>query len=125
MVDYWPIIEELVASEAHCYLALSATTTRAEAEIRAHTEFDIRAPLVLQEEHNLFSEACTTFTNEEKRLLEEYGKRASKSQPRGFNDCGLAIVLSHKTPNNSVPILHANHDNWISPFPRQLIQVAA
>lgn len=125
MVNYWPIIEELVASEARCYLALSATTSRAEAEIRAKTELDVRAPLILQEKDNLFSEACTTFTEEEKGVLEEYGKRASRSQPRGFGDCGLAIVLSHKTPNNSVPILHANHDNWISPFPRQLIQVAA
>ncbi|WP_295707516.1 hypothetical protein [uncultured Brevundimonas sp.] len=125
MVNYWPIIEELVASEAHCYLALSATTSRAEAEIRAKTEFDVRAPVILQEEDNLFSHACDKFTVEEKLVLEEYGKRASKSQPRGFGDCGLAIVLSHKTPNNSVPILHANHANWISPFPRQLIPVAA
>ncbi|MGX1586483.1 phosphoribosyltransferase-like protein [Brevundimonas diminuta] len=125
MVNYWPIIEELVASEARCYLALSATTSRAELEIRAKTEFDVRAPVILQEKDNLFSEACATFTDEEKLVLEEYGKRASRSQPRGFGDCGLAIVLSHKTPNNSVPILHANHANWISPFPRQLIPVAA
>lgn len=125
MVNYWPIIEELVASEARCYLALSATTSRAEAEIRAKTELDVRAPVILQEKDNLFSEACDTFTEEEKLVLEGYGKRASKSQPRGFGDCGLTIVLSHKTPNNSVPILHANHADWISPFPRQLIPVAA
>lgn len=125
MVNYWPLIEELVASEARCYLALSATTSRAEAEIRSKTEFVLRAPLVLQEEHDLFSPACPTFTDEEKEVLERYGKRASKSQPRGFGECGLAIVLSHKTPNNSIPILHANHGNWISPFPRQLIPIAA
>ncbi len=121
MVGYWPLIEELVASEAHCYLVLSATTTRAEAEIRNNTELDIKSPVILSEEHNLFSPHCATFTEDEKIILEEYGRKASRTQPRGYADCGLALVLSHKTPNNSIPILHANHDSWISPFPRQLI----
>ncbi|MRL69800.1 hypothetical protein [Brevundimonas sp. SPF441] len=125
MVDYWPYIEELVASEAKCYLALSATTTRAQTQIQTNTELEVRAPVVLQEKDNLFSDACEVFSADEKVVLERYGKKASKSQPRGFKDCGLAIVLSHKTPNNSVPILHANHANWISPFPRQLIHNAA
>jgi hypothetical protein len=51
-----------------------------------------------------------------------YCDRADKKNPRGFGECGLLYVLCHKTPNNSIPILYANHSQWVGLFPRNLNQ---
>ncbi|MBZ9676100.1 hypothetical protein [Mesorhizobium sp. ES1-1] len=124
MVDYWPIMEELVASEAKCYLLLTAVTTDAAKAIKDKTELELRASITLEKCKNVFSEECKIFTDDEKAALEKYGKIAWKDHPRGFGGCGLTLVLSHKTPNNTLPVLHANHDRWEGPFPRNLIKAA-
>ena len=36
----------------------------------------------------------------------------------GFGDCGLCVVLSHNTPNNSLPLLWAETDKTRALFPR-------
>lgn len=125
MADYWrDFLQELVASEARCYLLLTAITTEAESKIENETELRLRSRIILQAKDNLFSEESEVFDQDEREILDNYGRIASKASPRGFGDCGLTIVLSHKTPNNTLPILHANHRKWTSPFPRNLIQAA-
>ena len=121
MVEYWPTLEELVASEAKCFLLLTVLTMQAEAHIVKHTDLLVRAHKVLGSEENIFSADCGTFTEHEKAVLDNYGEIAWPPHPRGYGDCGLCVVLSHKTPNNTIPILHANHPNWIGLFPRYLI----
>jgi hypothetical protein len=121
MVDYWPLMQELIASEAKCYLVLTAITTRAAEAIAASTDLQVRAEITLDESHNVFSAECPLFNAQEKAILDQYGTIASPERPRGFGDCGLTLVLSHKTPNNTLPILHANHPAWIGPFPRYLL----
>ena len=54
----------------------------------------------------------------EKDALLEYCKRADRKYPRGYGDCGFVLVLAHKTPNNSIPVLHANNVRWKGLFPR-------
>ena len=124
MVDYWPLMEELVASEAKCYLFLTAVTRQAAEAIAAKTSLDLRAGRKLDASANVFAEEAGLFTAEEKQALDEYGKIAWRDHPRGFGECGLTLILSHKTPNNTLPILHANHDRWLGPFPRNLIRAA-
>jgi hypothetical protein len=121
MVGYWPIMQELIASEAKCYLVLTAITTRATEAITENTDLDVRAEITLDDSANVFSQECALFTEEEKNILDEYGTQASVDRPRGFGECGLTFVLSHKTPNNTLPILYANHPGWVGPFPRYLL----
>ena len=121
MVKYWPTLEELVASEAKCFLLLTVLTKRAEEHIGENTDLTVRAHRVLESESDIFSADCATFTEREKAILDQYGVIAWRAHPRGFGDCGLCVVLSHKTPNNTLPILHANHSDWIGLFPRYLI----
>jgi hypothetical protein len=103
---------------------LTAITRDAETKIEDETELRLRSRIILEAKDNVFSEESDLFDGDEREILDSYGKIASKASPRGFGDCGLTIVLSHKTPNNTLPILHANHRKWTSPFPRNLIQAA-
>lgn len=124
IVGYWPIMQELVASEANCYLLLTAITHTAVLNISENTDLEIRSSMTLGPDANLFSASSTLFSEKERLALDKYGQEAWNSYPRGFGGCGLALVLSHKTPNNSLPILHANHEAWVGPFPRSLIKAA-
>lgn len=124
MVGFWPTMQELVASEAHCYLLLTAVTYIAAQRIRDETELDLRPTVQLPIEANIFSDECQSFTQDEKLVIENYGRIAWPSFPRGFGECGLTLILSHKTPNNTIPILHINSDRWVGPFPRNLLKAA-
>jgi hypothetical protein len=121
MVNYWPLMQELVASEATCYLLLTALTEDAEHNIQSNTELEVRAPLRLGKAENIFAAECDRFDDDERQVLEDYGKIAWPAFPKGFGDCGLTLILSHKTPNNTIPILHANNRQWEGPFPRNLL----
>lgn len=122
VVNYWPILAELVASEARCHLILTAATEYAAKKISDKTELILHCSIILEEGSNLFSESSKLFSKDERVALDHYGNKAWSAHPRGFGGCGVALVLSHKTPNNSLPVLHANHDGWVGPFPRNLIQ---
>lgn len=121
IVNYWPLMQELVASEATCYLLLTALTEDAERKIQENTELEVRARLRLEKAANIFSAESKLFNDDERSALEDYGKIAWPACPKGFGDCGLTLILSHKTPNNTIPILHANHKHWEGPFPRNLL----
>ena len=121
MVTYWPTMQELVASEARCYLLLTALTDDAERNILQNTELTVIARLKMTAADNIFSAECAAFDDGEKNHLENYGKIAWPNHPKGYGNCGLTLVLSHKTPNNAVPILHANHQQWEGIFPRNLL----
>ncbi len=121
MVKYWPLLQELVASEAKCFLLLTVLTKRAKEYIVENTDLIIRENKVLEPDSDIFSTECETFSECEKAVLDKYGAIAWPRHPRGFGDCGLCVVLSHKTPNNTIPILHANHPDWVGLFPRNLL----
>lgn len=121
IVSYWPLMQELVASEAQCYLLLTAVTEEAEKKIRLKTELEIYSRLRLGPNANVFSPECVLFDEEEKQTLVEYGSIAWSDHPKGYGDCGLTLILSHKTPNNTIPVLHANNRRWVGPFPRNLL----
>lgn len=121
MVSYWPTMQELVASEASCYLLLTALTEGAERHIIQNTELTVVSDIKIAACGNIFSEECNIFDQSEREHLEAYGNIAWPSHPKGYGDCGLTLVLSHKTPNNTIPILHANHQHWKGLFPRNLL----
>jgi hypothetical protein len=116
----WPTLNELIACDAKCYLVLTAATVNAIQKIQDETTLDVLIHTRIQKNENIFSTACGRFSAEDKSALLHYCARADRTIPKGFGECGLLYVLSHKTPNNSIPILHANHPRWVGLFPRSL-----
>jgi hypothetical protein len=110
----------MLASDAECHLILTAATDAAINKIEKETSLKVHAHKRIHPNDNFFSERCERFTQAEKNTILHYCKIADSSQPKGFNDTGLLYILQHKTPNNSLPILHANHLRWTGLFPRYL-----
>lgn len=119
-VRIWSVIKELVASEAKTFLLLTAATTQAIKKIENETPLKVSVTHVLNDKNNIFHGSSQLFTEMERAVLLTYCRKADRTIPKGFGDCGLIFVLSHKTPNNSVPILHANHPQWNGILPRYL-----
>ncbi len=118
----WDTIGMLIGSDAECHLIVTAATDDAIAKIEDKTPLKVHAHIHIHPNENFFSERCTRFTPAEKNAIFPYCKIADAKNPRGFRDAGLLYVLNHKTPNNSIPILHANHSQWTGLFPRYLIE---
>jgi hypothetical protein len=116
----WPVVAEMVASEATCHLILTAATTVAVQAIGSRTDLALHVKMTLEEGDNVFSAANQEFSAEEKEVIRAYGAKADPRTPEGYGKSGLLFVLSHKTPNNSLPILHVNEPHWRGLFPRYL-----
>jgi hypothetical protein len=111
-------LAELLPGNPKTYLVLIAAGKRAVDRITQETGLKVIARHVLSSGDDIFSAECQHFTPAEKDSLLGYCKRADRKIPRGFGDCGFVVVLAHKTPNNSIPVLHANHNRWRGLFPR-------
>jgi hypothetical protein len=120
VVRMWDTIQEVAAAEARFYLIVTAATRMAVDRIAAETGLRLISGTTLECGDNVFDAACGHFSDAEQRTIEQYGRRADRQRPKGYGDCGLLFVLCHKTPNNTVPILHANHARWRGLFPRYL-----
>jgi DNA-directed RNA polymerase subunit N (RpoN/RPB10) len=116
--DSWQVFHELLAGGPRIILVLVAATSAAIQRIRDETGMEVRCCTRLQNSDNIFADECEHFTEAEKDTLLGYCGAANKNIPKGFGDCGLVLVLVHRCPNNTIPILHANHDDWIGLFPR-------
>ncbi|MGB7157545.1 MAG: hypothetical protein WBD40_05735 [Tepidisphaeraceae bacterium] len=109
---------ELLAGVGRVYLVLVAATRQAKKRISNETSLSVLPAHDLDDRDNIFSNDCAHFTaNDRKRLL-HYCTRASEATPLGFGECGLVVVFQHRTPNNTIPILHAVHADWSGLFPR-------
>lgn len=111
-------LEELLPNSPRVYLVLLVTSIAARNRISQETGLTVVSSIELSDRDNIFSEACTHFTNEEKDVLLNYCHKADARHPRGFGDCGFVLVLEHKCPNNSIPILHSRNSRWEGLFRR-------
>ncbi len=116
----WPTLLELIGADASCHVILTAATAKAISVIQKLENLSLKVHITLEEEDNIFSSECKYFNKTEKLSVEKYCKRANRKTPKGFGCCGLLFVLSHKTPNNTIPILHAYHNGWHGLYPRVL-----
>jgi len=117
--DSWrEIFHELLAGGPRIILVLVAATTTAIQRIREETDMEVRCCNRLQSSDNIFAAECDHFTDEEKSAILRYCRNANNANPRVFGDCGLLLVFVHRCPNNTIPILHANHEDWVGLFPR-------
>lgn len=108
----------LLAGVGKVYLILVAASKAARERIAAETAISPVPAHELRESDNVFSEQCKHFTKADRDRLLHYGEIADKRSPKGFGDCGFVIVFQHRPPNNSIPILHADHSKWTALFPR-------
>ena len=108
----------LLAGVGKVYLILVAASRTARQRIANETPISLMPAHELHESDNVFSDKCKHFTDIDKNRLLHYGKIASGPNPKGFGDCGFVVVFHHRPPNNSIPILWANHSKWAGLFPR-------
>ncbi len=111
-------VAELLPGSPNTYLVLVAASSIARQSISDATGLTVTPSFELTESDNLFSDACAHFTAEEKTTMLDYCNRADRKSPKGFKECGFVIVFSHRCPNNSIPILHADHPRWRGLFRR-------
>jgi hypothetical protein len=108
----------LLAGVGKIYLIVVAASKAARKRIADETSICLVPAHELREHDNVFSDHCPHFTKADRVRLLHYGKIADKKRPRGFGDCGFVVVFQHRTPNNSIPILHVDHSKWTGLFPR-------
>jgi hypothetical protein len=112
------IFAELLPGNPKTYLMVIAAGQRAVDRINQETKLRVAARYILGSDDDIFSEACRHFTQQDKDRLAEYCSIANSQWPRGYGDCGFVLVLAHRTPNNSIPVLYAEHRRWKGLFPR-------
>ena len=108
----------LLAGVGKVHLILVAASKAARKRIAAETALVPLPAHELHESDNVFSDQCKHFSAADRAKLLHYGKIADKRNPMGFGGCGFVVVFQHRPPNNSIPILHADHPKWTGLFPR-------
>jgi hypothetical protein len=108
----------LLAGVGKVYLIVVAASKAARDKISDETSIRLVPAHDIYESDNVFSEKCRHFTSRDHARIVHYGEIADKRIPKGFGDCGYVVVFQHRAPNNSIPILHADHRKWTALFPR-------
>lgn len=116
--EYWPMLDEILAGRPTAYLMLVAATSRARQVISDTTSLHLHASRFLDASDDIFSTASRHFSQAEKDVLETYCWKADKKAPKGYGECGLLLVLAHKAPNNTIPVLHKTNTRWTGLFRR-------
>ncbi len=108
----------LLAGVGKVYLIVVAASKAARNRITNETGICLVPAHDLREGDDVFSDHCKHFTKADRVKLLQYGEIADKKRPKGFGNCGFVVVFQHRSPNNSIPILHADHSKWTGLFPR-------
>lgn len=118
VTENWSLLQELLPEQPTTYLVLVAANNVARQKIIDETDLQVVSHYDFGESDNIFSLHCNHFSDEEKTNLLKYCRRADRRFPKGFGDCGMVLVFSHNSPNNSIPILHRNNERWEGLFRR-------
>lgn len=112
------VFGELLPGRPRMFLVLAVAIHEAIMHITSETPLKVRAFRRLRAHDNFFAAQCTRFNGGEKARTLEYCTIADAEKPRGFGGCGVLIVLAHRCPNNSLPILHSKNPDFDGLFPR-------
>jgi hypothetical protein len=108
----------LLSGVGKVYLVVVAAGLGARTKIANETTLTLLPVHHLSDRDNVFSTSCSHFSATERSRLIHYGNRADRKNPKGFGKCGLLVIFQHRAPNNTVPILHVDHNGWTGLFPR-------
>ncbi|NOT00370.1 MAG: hypothetical protein HOP29_07055 [Phycisphaerales bacterium] len=108
----------LLAGVGRVYLVVVVASKAARNRIADETSISLVSAHELRESDDVFSDHCKYFTKADRVRLLHYGRIADEKCPKGFGECGFVVVFQHRSPNNSIPILHADHPKWTGLFPR-------
>jgi hypothetical protein len=111
-------LEELLPGKPKTFLILVSAIQDAITRIATDTPLKVHAYRHLRASDNFFANACSHFSRFEKQRVLHYCERANADHPRGYGSCGLLIVMAHRCPNNSLPILHSKRPTFRGLFPR-------
>jgi len=78
---------------------------------------------LLNESSKVFSEKSAIFRDAKERgearnIAYEHGAKLVKNNPLGYGNCEAAVIFPDTCPNNSLPILWSESNNWIPLFKR-------
>jgi hypothetical protein len=117
--DAWEeFFKELLPRNPNIYLILVRASVDAIEKILNETAIQVVPYQELTAADNIFAPNCKFFDGAEKKTILHYCQKADAKLPKGYGDSGLVVVFCHRCPNNSIPILHANHNKWRGLFPR-------
>jgi hypothetical protein len=111
-------LAELLPGRPRTFLVLIAAVQDAARRIMNETLLTVRSHRRLGARDNFFSDDCISFTTEEKATVLEYCHIADAPNARGYGQSGLLVVMAHRCPNNSIPILHARNPAFSGLFLR-------
>lgn len=114
----WPLLSELLPEGPEVHLLLVAATKVALTRIADETELLVQADIILDQSDAVFNDACKRFSPEDKSKLKAYCQRSASITGAPFSAQGDVIVFAHSCPNNSLPILHGQNEQWEGLFRR-------
>lgn len=118
VVDYWPVLKEVLPEGPDYHLVLAGASRGALREIAANTDLLVHTGFVLEPCDALFSPACTTYTEQEKKTVKKYCDEVGAKSAAEFAAQGFLVVFAHTCPNNSLPVLHRTSPKWEGLFRR-------
>lgn len=91
--------------------------------IETKTKIKVLPVVKLDDRYKLFSKSSIYFPDKKKRqkvqkICEKYGKRLYANNPLGFANSQMLIGFHHNIPDNTLPIIWENKNNWDPIFPR-------
>lgn len=119
---WWATVEPIVRPlDAEVVVALLVLNYRARQKVQSISS---RVLCIDELDHaaDVFDNACAHFAEDQGSLL-EYAKRTrcSPIYKRGYGDCGLILSFRHGCPNNSIPTLWHESEDWKSLFMRRAV----
>lgn len=123
LCNWWRLVEAIVLPK-HAQVIIGLLVMNYLANDRI-SEFADETLFVLElnERDNALSTESEHFEPDEQQALLRYCRKtgAPKKYSMGYGSCGLLIAFKHACPNNSIPVLWWNSDDWNSLFQRSAL----
>ena len=114
----------------NCYYVLVSTDS-ALSRIRGLSGFtEVDCVLELTTDFQAFSQDSLYFIDpppdisrrDAQQVAMAYGARLDPHFPFGFGEGQLLLGFHHNTPDNTLPVLRSEKDEWVPPFPRNQVE---
>lgn len=121
--EWWDTVEMLVAPiGAIVVVALLVMNYKAQGKIESFADECVWVHF-LEKRFDVLSDENEEFTDSDQDVIRNYCKRTGCRDAllNGKGDCGLLVAFKHGCPNNSLPILWWDNNQWLPLFKRYAI----